>query len=68
MGRVGFFRSEISESNLPKWTGISSLSIQIVSQNIEYSRIAANNKNKLKFHDNCGYIGNASSKNKFYNF
>ena len=60
-----FYRSEISESNLPKWIGISSLSIQIVSQNIVNSRIAAHNKNKLKFHENCGYTGNASSKNYF---
>ena len=58
-----FFRSEFSESNLTKWIGISSLSIQIVSQNTVNSRIAAHNKNKQKFHKNCDYISNASTKN-----
>ena len=36
---------------------------EIVSQNTVNSHIAAHNKNKLKFHGNCGYIGNASSEN-----
>ena len=35
----------------------------VSAQNIVNSRIVAHNKNKLKFHENCGYIGNASSKN-----
>ena len=36
---MGFFRSEISESNLPKQIFIWRLSIQIVFQNIQNSRI-----------------------------
>ena len=58
-----FYRSEISVSNLLKWIGISSFSNQIVSQKIVNSCIAAHNKNELKFHENCGYMGNSSSKN-----
>ena len=65
---MGFFRLEISESNLPKQIGIQSLPIQIDCQNIANSLIVAHNKIKLKFLTNCVYIDTASSKNYFCNF
>ena len=56
---MGFFRSEISESNLPKQIVIfKRLSIQIVFQNIENSRIPEYVKIVLKFHENFNYFDN----------
>ena len=50
---MGLFRSEISESNLPKQIAIlKRFSIQIVFQNIENSHIREYVKIDLKFHGN----------------
>ena len=54
-----FFTLEISESNLPI------LSIHIVLQNIENSRIRDYVKNELKFHGNFSYFDNGLTKNIF---
>ena len=60
-----FFRSEISESNLPKQIGIKSLPIQIICQNIANSHIVAHNKINRKFHENNGYFDNELRKKIF---
>ena len=55
---MGFFRSEISESNLPRQIVIWRLSIQIVFQNIENSHISEYVKIELKFDGTFSYFDN----------
>ena len=54
---MGFFRLEISESNLLiQIVILKRLSIQIVFQNIENSRIRVYVKIELKFHENLSFL------------